>query len=1038
MDAQITDWARGSEWRRWDLQVHTPFSALNNGFGTDLNEYARSLFAAARDHGIAAIGVTDYFGIDGYKWLTELRSDEESFVDVLGDELAKESKDVLLLPNVELRSREIIRDLGGKDARVNFHVIFSEEIDPTDIEDHFLRQLLFTADSAPGTPDEEQALTRANLEALGKRLKTEHEQFRDGSDLFVGMTNAVVGHEEVTRVLERQPSRFKDRYLIVVPSDEDLSEISWDGQGHHVRKLFVQKAHMLYSANEGTRLFGLGKRHPSRQAFKTEFKSLKPSVHGSDAHSPDELFASPLGRHTWIRANPTFNGLRQLLYEPEDRVFIGDEPEALARINESSTKYFNTISFARTEHAVPTEAWFSSEIPLNPGLIAIIGNKGSGKSALADVLGLLADSHSRRYFSFLSDTRFLRPKSGLGRMFEATAVWRSGEKTSKQLDAKVDPAMPERVKYIPQNYLETICTELREASATEFDREVEEVIFSHVEVTERLGKQTLQQLIDYRTSERESAISLLRSELSSINRLIVDLQARLTPPFKRAVASELDQRHAELKAHLDAKPKEVAKPTDETPRDAQAQEELAQAVAAIESLDTEIAETRSELERLQRKVVAAERLLERMDNLDAQIARFFTESDADAAELKIDLEQLVSVTTKRDDVTEALTTARARRDSNRAALDKSIHGSLEHRRAQLSSDADAARAKLDAPNRQYQEYLHRLAIWDRRRIEIEGDAEQPETLRGIEARLVALERVPEQLEVQRTARRDVVRRIYEAKAQLLADYRELHAPVQDFIHNHQVANEVNALEFTASMTVDGFVEGILARVHHGRRGSFQGEREGRDRLRSLVANADFDSAPGAEAFAEDVEYAFSHDLRDDAGPEMQISEQLRQGHSVEDLYDYIFGQSYLRPRFQLLWRGKPLDQLSPGERGTLLLVFYLLIDRRDVALMIDQPEENLDNETIALLLVPAVKYAKSRRQIILVTHNPNLAVVCDADQVIHSTIDKLTGNKIAYTSGALEDPAITQRVVDVLEGTKPAFDLRDARYEVLERLGLEM
>src|SRR4051794_22528904 len=169
--------------------------------------------------------------------------------------------------------------------------------------------------------------------------------------------------------------------------------------------------------------------------------------------------------------------------------------------------------------------------------------------------------------------------------------------------------------------------------------------------------------------------------------------------------------------------------------------------------------------------------------------------------------------------------------------------------------------------------------------------------------------------------------------------------------------------------------------------------------------------------------ALTHDLRRD-GDKVAVTDQLAQGRSAEDLYDFIFGLSYLRPRFELLWRGKPLDQLSPGERGTLLLVFYLLIDRRDVPLIIDQPEENLDNETIALLLVPAVKYAKNRRQIILVTHNPNLAVVCDADQIIHSAIDKAEGNRITYTSGALEDPAITQRVVDVLEGTKPAFDLR--------------
>lgn len=128
------------------------------------------------------------------------------------------------------------------------------------------------------------------------------------------------------------------------------------------------------------------------------------------------------------------------------------------------------------------------------------------------------------------------------------------------------------------------------------------------------------------------------------------------------------------------------------------------------------------------------------------------------------------------------------------------------------------------------------------------------------------------------------------------------------------------------------------------------------------------------------------------------------------------------------------DQLSPGERGNLLLVFYLLIDKRDVPLIIDQPEENLANYSIATTLIPALKYAKNLRQIIIVTHNPNLAVVCDADQIVHADIDKTDGNRVTYTAGAIENTEITRLVVDVLEGTKPAFDLRDAKYEVLERL----
>ena len=64
----------------------------------------------------------------------------------------------------------------------------------------------------------------------------------------------------------------------------------------------------------------------------------------------------------------------------------------------------------------------------------------------------------------------------------------------------------------------------------------------------------------------------------------------------------------------------------------------------------------------------------------------------------------------------------------------------------------------------------------------------------------------------------------------------------------------------------------------------------------------------------------------------------------------------------------------------------------------------------------------------MVTHNPNLAVVCDAEQVIYATFDRKDGFKISYVSGSIENPEINEHVVNVLEGTKPAFDNRRIKY----------
>lgn len=110
-----------------------------------------------------------------------------------------------------------------------------------------------------------------------------------------------------------------------------------------------------------------------------------------------------------------------------------------------------------------------------------------------------------------------------------------------------------------------------------------------------------------------------------------------------------------------------------------------------------------------------------------------------------------------------------------------------------------------------------------------------------------------------------------------------------------------------------------------------------------------------------------------------------------------------------------------------MLVFYLALNKNDIPLIIDQPEDNLDNQSVFARLVPCIREAKKKRQVIIVTHNPNIAIACDAEQVVCCSIDK-KDNHITYTSGSIEDEAIRKTVVDILEGTMPAFELRKLKY----------
>ena len=270
--------------------------------------------------------------------------------------------------------------------------------------------------------------------------------------------------------------------------------------------------------------------------------------------------------------------------------------------------------------------------------------------------------------------------------------------------------------------------------------------------------------------------------------------------------------------------------------------------------------------------------------------------------------------------------------------------------------------------------------------------------------------------------------IYAQVAGLKDSYRKLYSPVQDFIQRHKALADSIKLSFDVRISEKNLVDRLSDWINKGRSGSFQGTEEGTARIKELVKRNAFDSPEGVEAFLSEFIQTLKNDVRQDKPRPMLTRSQLKSQRTTEGFYDFLFGLDYLEPQYALKMEGKELFELSPGERGLLLLLFYILVEKNDGPLIVDQPEENLDNETVHEILVPSIKLAKQRRQIIVVTHNPNLAVVADADQVITANIDKQKLCRVTYASGALENPAVNQHVVRYLEGTLPAFMNRDQKY----------
>lgn len=149
---------------------------------------------------------------------------------------------------------------------------------------------------------------------------------------------------------------------------------------------------------------------------------------------------------------------------------------------------------------------------------------------------------------------------------------------------------------------------------------------------------------------------------------------------------------------------------------------------------------------------------------------------------------------------------------------------------------------------------------------------------------------------------------------------------------------------------------------------------------------------------------------------------------------WLFSTGHIGIQYGIEYDGVDIGKLSPGTRGIVLLLLYLALDDGDGRpLIIDQPEENLDPKSVFDELVSLFIEAKSNRQVIMVTHNANLVINTDADQIILAEVGPHPHGAlppISYTAGGLENAEIRKAVCDILEGGEGAFQERARRLRV--------
>lgn len=1021
----------GSTWKKWDLHVHTPLSVVHNYPGTPEEAWEAFLLdLEALPSEFKVIGINDYIFIEGYERVRKAKIEQGRLKNI-----------DLILPVIELRLDKFAGVVKkAKDGsysqsdwnRINLHVIF-DALDPEVIRQQFLGSLFASYDLIPDSSNVKGkwkgAITRDSLTELGQMIidaappekKSDYE-----SPLQEGFNNLCVSLEKVMDALDKH--YLAGKHLIAIGKTE-WADLKWDGQSIAEKRNIINKADLVFTASTNPAEYASARTSLTNSNVKDTLLDC------SDAHA---LSNSPnkdrIGNcFTWIKADATFAGLLQALNEFEGRVFIGDAPPKRLLVESNRTKYVSNIRINRKPSSTLTDTWFDVDLPLSHDLVAIIGNKGSGKSAMADIAGLVGDTKNFKGFSFLIERRFRNPRSRLAPHFVGTLGWHDGTESMRQLDQDPPETSVERVKYLPQSYLETLCNELGEGGSSTFDTELRKIIYTHVPEEDRLGYHSMDDLLNFKVAEIESAREQILKEISKTNADILLTEKLITPEYKQSLQEQLEGKFAELNALEGAKPAQVEDPTESDT----AKVESMAATEKIEILEGELKKLREE-ERLLRETKTSHtkrqailsRISQAISNHKKAHELFATELSAMLAEVDVDLKASAIVDLKID-IMKIETLSKTVKESisaTDAALSSQEPTGLNKRRETAEAGVAEIKSKLGERQRLFIVFKEQVSKWERAKEELIGTKEKAQSIKWFEAEIAALGSLPDKLSTLRVSRTELAKKVHEQIVKMVDEYRRLYGPVREFVKSAAQMDMHLPLDFDVRIEESNFQEQFFPRINRQSRGSFSGVDESNQLVRGLLKEANFGDVDSTLRFLDTIDDMLHFDRRESgAGRESKIADQLRRGGEPQDIFDYLFGMSYLIPRYSLTFDKQEISQLSPGERGLLLLVFYLLVDKDDIPLIIDQPEENLDNQTIFKVLVKCIKAAKQRRQVIMVTHNPNLAVVCDAEQIICATCDKTT-NSFSYISGGIESPAIKARVIEILEGTEPAFKNRKEKY----------
>lgn len=971
---------------------------MNNQFSgpNAWNDYLTALERATPM--IEAIAVTDYYVTDTYE-------------EVLRHKAAGHLPNTkLVFPNVELRL-DVATAKGGF---VNLHLFVSPE-DPQHLEE--LRRLLSRLQF--NVMQDRFDCTRADLIRLGK--KADSKIIDERAALAFGANQFKVNFRQLREVFSESGWAKKNILIAVAGSATDGTSGVREAADQTIRREIEGFAHIIFAGSPAQREFWLGQKDLGPSEIRAQYGGLKPCLHGSDAHKLDDV-ASPFGnRFSWIKGGLEFDALRQACIDPAGRAYVGELPPHSAMPSQ-------VISHIRIDDA----HWATTpDIPLNPGLVAIIGARGSGKTALADVIAAGCDAITPAGWNAdenISPSFLARARRLVGAA-TATLTWAGGAAVTRALDgsdANDHMSFP-RARYLSQQFVEELCS--AKGVSDGLVDEIERVIFESHSQDDREWALDFAELREQQTARFQQA---REREAEAIG----DISDRIATEFEKesliaTLTTQVGQKKKLIADYTADRAKLVVKGTEaQVARHTQLSEAAQKLRNRIQAFGNQ-----------RRTFVALQDEVRSMRATGAP--EMLRQAQARHGNSGLDAKQWDEfLLIYKGDVDKSLTAYVTWTDGEVRKLSGVPPPPGDPNAALIPEAADLSTLPL-APIATEMARLEALFSADKlvrdQYAALTGRiAQENSALQALETRLTDAQGSAARRRDLQTERDDTYGRVFEAIINEQNALAGLYAPLMARLAAS--SGTLKKLSFSVRRIADAQAWGSVAEeelLDRRKMGPFYGRG-------SLIAAATGALKPAWETgSAAEIQAAMTafmakylKDLLSHApyGPTQQTEFRAWS----KQFAHWLFGTDHITVRYEIAYDGVDIRNLSPGTRGIVLLLLYLALDDSDDRpLVIDQPEENLDPKSVFDELVALFIAAKAKRQVIIVTHNANLVINTDADQIIVASAGPHPSGglpPITYVAGGLESADIRKSVCDILEGGEAAFRERARRLRVrLER-----